>query len=407
MATSRPLRQFEKYFINASHNVQMALKLASKEYVEQVVPKFVNACAGFHLKSDGKRLIYTGPSFKVAKLPSSITSTEEAAHWIVENAAPDFSQSLSTIACNDSIVVMNSNHLCCDGGFLTYMLEKCAAKEMGHAAMFPQMIDHVFAKQLAAAPPPETHFDNSESLSRIPWNRDSAVKETDLTSQVVFRRKASDLQVFDRATGKVRGLTESLWTSLSLTLSAMSNTFHGIGSNTCVNLRQMLNHESIDLSISNSYTRLNILAKGVTPNMTLSDAFRLLRKDFETKKSNGSFFTALKLNLVGFPADPNPGSFGQVTNVGPLKLHHPITDIWIQQSVFCRAAERCFSLLSFSVIDPPRNDIVCALRYAPSVTPLRDAVKVAKSVEYIMTSIPTTTPISEVIAAAQKIQATV
>lgn len=282
------------------------------------------------------------------------------------------------------------------------MLEQAEAPEMGRAAMFPQMIDHVFAQQLSKAPPPETHFDNSESLSRIPWIRNKSVKETDLTSQIVFRRRASELQVFDKKTGKCRGLTESLWASLSLTLSAMSNNFCGVGSNTCVNLRQLLNHDSIDLSISNGYTRMNILAKDATREMPLRDVFRLLRRDFETKKENGSFFTALKLNLVGFPADPNPGSFGQVTNIGPLRLKYPITDLWIQQSVFCRAAERCFSLLSFSLIDPPRNDVAFALRYAPSVTAESEASKVARGVDFVMTSVPLDTPVGDVIRQVQQ-----
>ncbi|OHT13759.1 hypothetical protein TRFO_43267 [Tritrichomonas foetus] len=403
----RQIRHYETYFLNASHNVQMAIQLADPKYVPIFIEKLIKSCSGFHLKTDMKNLIYNGNNVEITALPHSISSTNDAVNWAVDYNSPHFDQSLATISANDSIIVINSNHLCCDGGFLKYILSHF--NQDSQAAMFPRMIDDIFGEQMKRSPPASTHFENSDTLSRIPWEdnkrENPELNETTWTKQIYLIHPASHLKCFNKDTQKMHGLTESLWTGLSLTLSAMGNTFNGtVGSNTCVNLRQLLDQNSIDLSISNGYTRMNILAHNTKLNEKLSSVYRKLRKDFETKKENGSFFTALKLNMNGFPSDPNPGSFGQVTNIGPLKIVYPISDFSIRQSVFCRAAERCFSLLSYSKIDKSRNDVILNLRYAPTVTSLSTASKVAKSVEFFLTQIDENTSVGDALTQLKDFQ---
>ena len=383
----------------------MALKFENSKIIPIFIEKLINSCSGFHIKTDYKNLIFTKDKVDIANLPKSINTPCEAAEWIVKNNPPKFVKSLSTIAANDQIIVINSNHLCCDGGFLSYILSHF--NEDGKAAMFPRMIDDIFGKQLKEAPDPSTHFVNSDTLPRIKWMKNPKIGKESLTDQVYFSHPAKELKCYNDKTKKLHELTESLWAGLSLTLSAMENKFNGvIGCNTCVNLRQMLNKKSIDLSISNGYTRMNIIASTYQDNKTyqneilnmkMGDIYKLLRKDFETKKKNGSFFTALKLNMLGFPEDPNPGSFGQVTNVGPLKINYPINDFWIQQSVFCKAAERCFSLLSYSKIDDQKgkNDVIFNLRYTPTVTPANVAKTVSQCVDFFLTEIDSQMKVKE------------
>ena len=395
MAVARPVSATERFHISANLMVQLAMELESPKYVKEAVEALQRGVVGLRLKTDGVNLISRPVNENVYQLPSSLSCARHAASHMAKHHTLPLNECLASVGCNDRFVVLNCNHACADGGFLLHILSHWR-DHTGLDSQFPTTAFDVF---------PETNdmkgpFEWALGLDKIAGikgertgkNGDDSVLADHVTAIV----PAKSLQCYRG--GKCQGLTDTLWAGLSLAVNASSHKWSEFGVKTCYDLRRMTNPSDVKWSLCNHFCGIVIVPQIVDEDMTLGEFRQEFRKAFNTQlKNNGPLgFIGWLKNLQGPRLSPVEvdGPTAEVTNVGPVMLKRPVTDIWMQQTMKSTWTEGTMSLLSYSIMDETgRNDVVTRLRFSPTSVRRERAEQISKAILHIAQHVPLSAPI--------------
>ena len=386
---------------------QMGLEIDKPSNVSKIVDKFSKIAYCLKMKTDGHHLIRTDEPVDVLEIPKSINSCMDAVTWAQQKTTPDFSKRLGTISANDRFVVVNLNHVAADGGYIKNLLTTVFEDDPSmteNLSPLPLPLEHFFQKQIDEAVVGDVKdFDTDPLITRIMLKKKDKkhwVPHAPSQAETLII-KANELQCYDKNKKTLKGLTESLWTSICLAAMSFNGKISHFGCTTCDNMRDLIpNNRRLD--ICNNYSSITTYA---TPNdkSTLQSIGRAMREDYLRRRANGYLFKTFKALFQDKTDKRLPGNPVELTNVGPLFIKKPVVDAFLGIVLDSEYCQNLISVMASSAVSEDKNDIVIRSRYSPNVMSEKDAKKFTDRIVYLMKNVPLNTNIEEAFRYVQKV----
>ena len=418
LAKSRPLDESEFYFVSkeAMEFVQLCIKLKSPEKIENYVNQVRQSIAGLYSKCDRKYLynVDRKPNeIEIHKIPNYLKSydLQDVNQWMYENHTPDIHDHLAEIAANDTMLVINSSHVCADGGYLASIVKNIQSRNglPPHPTVPGSIIellkDHFDSVQSQNKEVKLFQSDQVTYLLNLKENPD--VLETSKAHSLFKILKAKELSCFNQSNAKLQGLTDMMYCGLSLSLSAKNNKLGALGCNTCVDFRKVIPSQKVSKEMTNFFSTINIVSANMSnpsnKNLTIGDISKLFRDNFTMlMKDNALFYS--HLHPVDMHRDNTP--FAHLSNIGVIKIldNSPIEDFAIRLQVNQKAAQEVFQIVSYSKVSKGRNDVHFQCAYSPKIISDHDAKVIFDSFVYFMKNINIDTKVVDAYNSMKKIQ---
>jgi hypothetical protein len=375
---SRRISPYEKWFLDTNEIIQYAVDLVTPSHTDLFVDFLLKSVAACHLRIDGMNFIHEKAPLPIGRIPDSVQSARDAAIWAGVSYLPDFSQRLATIAVRENRVVVSVSHMCSDGVSFLDLTNDFQRGVIEKVPILPIALDDVLREELAKPLDVSRHLLDSGSLSSVGW---SDVTEAGLPDDVRCRYDFVELplsafQCFDKGKKKLVGFSDALWRSAVLACAAMNPANSYLGCTTCVNLRPFLKARAF----GNLFAPLCVVGNGLSNYARVADLDRSLRADFTEKMNGKAFLNTLKSSLDGMYAGTTRSAAIDVSNVGTFNITHPITDVWIQQTMRSRSIEGSFGLLTFAVAGNRPTNVVVRLQSSPTVINSKDAARTFRGI---------------------------
>lgn len=371
----------DQSFLKNRNSVSLVFKMKDYSYVAQTIEKIKKMAIGTRLKVEGNKLVPTNVEPKVYRIPDFKDIKQCSKYMFINHTSkPNFA--LATIGANMDTVVLNTNHICCDGTLAKEMLEvireDTAIEEPKRIRDSFEVLDKLITeyKDLpmdAFTSPNTTTFTPKDNFGRgnsLFMNKFECVSD------------AKDLQCYNRETKKVHNLTESYQAQIILALSAYENTFKKQGVKTMVNMRQFLN-EKQSFEECNIISHMPVVAHA-TPESTVQELMQMLKNDLHDKLEKGSQYVFFNYFKKPFPVKKAPGIAPAFSNVGKFVVGGPIKDFYFDISQFNFELLPIHSFSSFSIVDERkgRNDIYTRFANETAFLSPREASLIHSSVRF-------------------------
>lgn len=405
----RRLSTIDTFYNNSKGMLQLCLKIKNNTFVERILDRLNNLVLGLHTYTDDKYIYYKDnrKSFDYVKLPPSI-NLMESAKYMYENHTKDFSDCLASVGANDDTVVLNIAHLVADGLYIVNLCDALSNIDRNEtiSSFLPSNIETNFEKQINEPNEQCPFIFTDKDLLRI---YDSKIKGKSTTNYIHachshFSVPISDLQIYNKTKNKVSNLTEALWTSYILAVSAYNDRFDKTGIVTCIDMRRFLPSHMIGWDICNQYSSINVSANNFDDNSTVKELGSKMRECLNERIERGHHYSFLK-SLTSIPDGESIKGIGlELSNIGPMKISGPITDLFFKSSVSDKSTDPLISHSSYSVKTPDKNILHGMFRYKSSIIDDKTANIISKSVEYILKNINVNTSVKESIKMVQEFQ---
>ena len=385
---------------------QMALEIDKPANVPKIVDKLKNAFS-LKLKTDGQSLIRTNEPVEVLEIPRSISSCMDAVSWAQKRTTPDFSRRLGSISANDRFVVVNLNHVAADGGYIKNLLQSIFVDDpvmTEDLSPLPRPLEYFFQKQIEEADCTGVKdFDTDPFITRATFTRSDPqhyIPHAPSQSKTVFIN-ADELQCYDKSRKTLKGLTESLWTSICLSAMTFNGKISHFGCTTCDNMRDLI-PISQKLDICNNYSSITTYAKP-TETSTIQSIGKAMREDYKRRRENGYLFKTFKALFQNKTSDSIPGSPVELTNVGPLFIKKPVVDAFLGIRLDSDYCQSLISVMTSSVVTEGKNQMAIRTRYSPNAMTSDEAQKLTDRIAYILKNVPLQTNLEEAFRYIQKV----
>ena len=333
----------ELTFIKDKGFIQFALEVEEPQALPNILNKLKKSTTGLYIKTDGENLIRNAADVEnvtVHQIPSHIKSLQKCCEWIYNCYTPNPQYALGSIAADKTRIVINSCHSLTDGSFYQRLLQDITSSDSNHLfdSIFPlsgdlktDLLKNEFSD-----------FINNESTylkKLVPFNRrdytyidiqerpDMPNPDDQLMMRLTHELDIDQLSIYDPKTKKVKGLSEFLWTALTMSINVINGSFGSFGLGTCMDFRRLIPSTRINNRFGSAFTDFYITIKNPSPRMTISNICNEFRKSFNIIKNNNGFYEQY-LHPFNFPMEGR--SIGSVSNVGPFEFKKPIKDIYCQ-----------------------------------------------------------------------------
>jgi hypothetical protein len=389
MAISRPLSPMERIFVSGSLVCQVGMTVENKAARDFLIERLKTHVLAFRLTTD-ERVFHVNPtpSIPVHPLPDGFPSLEHACIYTSRYFTPPKSVALGSIAANDTTVILNVNHVCLDGGYAKLIVQHIFDDKLPEApAGLPIAGESVFASQLAGIESTSKIVFVDDSLTRIYPSPTDQRPRGSPARYVTFPVEPASLPVFDKKTGKLRGLTDHMWASEILAASAFNGTLGNVGTCTCLDLRQFFPTQP---TWEHCLAFACVIARGEKAALgrRFGDLSRSLRESFQAKiraKDYLNYLAGSSAFLEGRPDPPPPGVGVELTNVGAVTVVKPFVDVWMQQTSDEDSVKGIISLQSSQLVKGKEaGPLVQRCRYAPSELDDREARIITKMIAFAM-----------------------
>lgn len=394
---SRPLDESEFYFVSkeAMEFVQLSFELDSSASVSNFVNQLKYSVAGLHARCDRDRLFSINrhlSEIPVYSIPSHLRTLKAVNQWMYLNHTPEINDRLAEIACDDHRVVINSSHVCADGGYLASLVKGIQTKEglPAHPTL-PGSIVSILNDELTrvksnkeiklAGPDSVTYLLNQKEDVNVPENCKAY--------SIIQSDDSKSLACYDEKKKKINGLTEHMWCGLSLSICALNNEIGPIGVNTCVDFRRLVKPQSrVSNEMTNFFGVVNIVADHFDdPNLKISDLSKQFRDHFNYVINSDAIFYNY-LHPTDMHKDNTP--VAHLSNIGPIKYKKPIKDFEITLNLNQKSAQDVAQIVSYSKInenDENNNVIHYQFAYSPRVISHKLGRKIFDSFHFFMRNI--------------------
>lgn len=387
-------------FVNPINNVfiQFAIEVDNPSELPFLLEKVRDTTVGLYTKTDGLRLYDNNKnkeSIKIHRIPRKIKNLEDCCDWINNEFTPDSRYSMATIASDDTRVVVNSNHALTDGGYFVYLLDAIQRSSFDaknrkirdvRTDLFKSEFDDFLKKN------------EKRTFNSVCFNDITRIKEQEIVNPVDSYDKSNarlrttikitDLShsIFDRKTGKIKHMSEFLWTGLCMAINAKNNEFGKFGVGSCMDLRRLIPKEKVDLSFGSAYTDFYLPITNVNSKLTIEEICSLFRKRFNEIKNTDYFF---KEYLCPSNCLIENMPMAHVSNVGQIKIKSPLKDFYIQCSSNEFGLRPFFQITSYSKmkIETGLNDLVLNLRYSPVIVSNKNAYDIFETFFYFLKNV--------------------
>ena len=388
---SRQLDSVEKAFISMKCYAQLVIELENEKRVLEFINKLQKYVIGFHLKADDNNLILHHDKQPVHELPKGMTDHQQITDWIYHNHTLSTSQTLASIAARDNLIAVNINHICVDGRILKALTETLPLPEEVVTHSVPPSQYSLFKDDIERINDlgNKMYFPNEDPrISRlIPKQKpDNILKNTGFDMKKMPLSKLAC-----NKNGKIKGLTEALWTAGVLTIAAYNETLEPCGASTSIDLRHYIGGNYGQFEIGSCVGSVSACTDMI-PEETVGDLGEQMRKDFQRQFGNHEAFafqaSAHRVLVQKNPYPSIPGVGFELSNIGPVKLQRPIKNI-LMSSMSPEGQLNMFSCASFSTVSeiPECNQITTGLFFSNQTLSLKEASLINDSIQFSLSHI--------------------
>lgn len=401
----RPLEFIERDFVTpgSSEFVQLAIKFTDSSLVPKVVDNFKKIFYGQRLKVLDKTYYKTTGTF-IARLPTPINDCKEACKWIFENHRRPVSETLTTIAANDNIVVVNSNHTAADSSFLIRAMDHCLDEDVCPLAEVPYVMSKAYKKQLDKAKASNVKlypYHDCTHFTYDPKDPELTKKGTGV-SYIQDEFPVEKLVCYDSKKKRPINLSAVEFSSISLACSAFNEKLpNNFALPFVIDLKRFLEDPSkVDWSYNNHVCSTNLFYN-IQPNITLNDANKLFTKSLKEQELDGSYYASTQ---APYHFIENNNIYGNLSNIGPIKFKKPVADFYIKSTNDGVGVDNQVCIITYSKVNETSNILTNQLRYTTSTVTHKAANIFYDSYKYILTTIPLDTKLSEAFKAVKEFQ---
>ena len=387
------LRGYEKSFIEGNNIIKLALKLKDPSYVAPTIEKLRKYTVGTRLRYEDGKIMPTPYEVPTVRLPDNFKSLREACEYMAFHHTCYPSQVLGNIGANKDTVVLNINHIACDGEM---MIELFEAIRDNKEAETPQRIVSVyesFKEELENAkecPEPPAYDPNVTKFT----SKDKAFLNGSMfREKVYFNMPVDHLKCYNPKTKRVHMLTDAYNAQIILAMSAYEGTFARQGLPTSINLRQF--HKGKQSFENCCLISIVPVHSHATPESTVAEMMNMLRSDLNSvfkKNIHFGHYHNFERNFDHKKAIP--GAAINFSNAGKFVIKGPIVDdVYADLSIFPNPTPLS-AISHIAVIDEEkgRNEVLSTYGYQTQLISHREAQMMLNSIKFGLTSIdPETT----------------
>jgi hypothetical protein len=309
------------------------------------------------------------PTFKI---PDDIGNLQDAGFFAVKKYRPSYSERLASICYNKNMVVLVSNHCVSDGGYFQWLNSFLVGDPVQPDPHFllPISASVAFRDQIKAPPNPvpcKTSFlkTNSftQSLEKAPYRFKPF--EIPLNSIPSFKN------------GKVSGMTEILWNSMSLVASASKGKFENSSVATCFDMRKIFkaNWNHCDM-----FSVFVVEGRNVHSGMSVGELSSKMRADFKEKLAKQAYFDIFK--QTEFPSNSEVGV--EISSVGVLKTGGVVEDIYASLHLNNSAGDAgTLQITAFTV----NGELRARVRFPPAHVSDGEGEQLAAAARHVITHV--------------------
>lgn len=407
----RPLKGIELHFANKAYheNILMAIKFSHPKYVPMAIENFKKIFCGFRLKIvDNHYCRKDSNEITVHQIPGWIQDCQFANSWVFRNHTIPITEGLTTIACNDSIVVVNSSHNLNDGGFMVKALNQCI-DDLSNEKVYsdpPLYSSDAFKDDFEEA---TRKFDKKlihpmNKLTKCQYDTNDPHLAPPGTHYIDHNDiiHSSALSCYDEKTKRPKSLSEMSWTAIGMSIAALNFINNRIpydyrdplSLTVVLDARRFAFDKSrINWQFGNCVAQPSIKAD-VTKNDTIQDVCKKFRQYINILNPYGALYSAGHMHEL--LSTPPKVIFGCDSSIGPIKFKRPILDFDItdQAKMTLGTGDHGekhgsqFTIISYSKINEDRNDFCYFSRFFPASMSFENAGALIASYRYFMTKIP-------------------
>lgn len=380
----RPLTIYDNFYISTNSHIQLAMRCKKESYIERVLHNLKKMAVGTRLRIENGHLIIENREIPVYRLPNSIRTPYEATNYVALNHVSNPSISLATISANDSIVAINSHHLCFDGGIA---LEIFNGLRDNIDVKLPQKVENifdVFSIEIEKAKHWSMIDAINPELTRVrPRDKIGLFQKNSRSITTTFS-DTKNLKCYNEKTEKVHMLTDALYAQIILASSAFEGAFKAAGVKTMINMRPFIKDDKNPWENGVSLSKITVNANDATFDTTVGNLMNMFRNDFNKSLKEGKHFGYLKKYHEKPPKNKKiiPGTFFVLSNVGQFKLGGPFDDVHLRTSGGASDYFPSISFLHFAKIGENKNQAFSSFSYQPSKMTKREADLLLNSVHY-------------------------
>lgn len=392
-------------FINKNNcYIQFGIEVEHSSDLPTILNKIKNATAGLYIKSDGYNLYENyknQENVTVHKIPSEIKTLSECCDWIYTTYTPSFEDSLASIAADDHRIVVNSNHSISDGGYFATLLQNIQDPNYDDIFKRKAPIPHDLVSDLMKDEFEDFLKNKTKYLSKCPTIHQSDLTYLNIQEKVEMpdsynllpKRlrtsiKISELSpyIYNKKTGKVKNMSDFLWTGLCMAINAKNGQFGPIGVGSCMDFRRLIKKERVNQTFGNAFTNFTLAVQNANPRMTINDICSTFRRNFNLIKNNDWFY---KEYMFPFQYKKENYAISHVSNVGPMKIKSPFKDFSIQVSTKEQGLRPYIQVTTYSKSkeDSDMNDLIIHMRYSHSVMSMKSANDIFDTYVYFLKNI--------------------
>lgn len=396
----RKLDESEYYFISkeAMEFVQLSIEFETSADTIKYLNQLKRSVAGLYARCDGKNIysIERNPSdIQVHRIPSNINSLKAVNQWMYDQHTPDLATHLAEIGSDEHRIVINSSHICSDGGYLASLINGIQTNEgLPLHPTLPGSITDLLQEELSKVKNrKDIKISGFDKVTKLCIQKvDPTVPELSKAHIITEIDDVHNLACYDRNKDKTNGLTENMWCALSLAFCALNKKINPIGISTCVDFRRFIYPKSrISNSMTNFFGCINIVADKINSHLYVSDILGQFRDNFNYIIDNEALFYnyihPIEMNINNKP-------IAHLSNIGPIKFKSPIKDFEMSLRVNQKAQQQSAQISSYSKLKVDnkngnviKNDIHYQFTYSPAIISDETGKKIFESFKFFMNNI--------------------
>lgn len=325
----RKMSVLEKNYIPTAMEVVVAYRVKDKKARDEVCEKLIKSVATFHMHVEGDDYVFSPRDVPVHRIPSGITDLKDQAFYLSEHFSKLPSIALGSIAISDDTVVFSTNHGVNDGGAIKDITECLSlGKEMPKLEL-PLDVFEAYPEQIENA---KIFYDGfATNKNDVRYNSADLKNATNSFNSKCALSSLYDYEFkcFDKKDKKLHGLTESYFSSMVLSLSAMNGKFDKGGLWEVIGMRPYGNPK-LNLRQGNHCTIIPVDLNGATNDTTIVEMMKMYRKDLQNKLKKNAHFAFWNAIKYGYPkAEPIPGAPTIRSSIGNLIAKGPLKDVFL------------------------------------------------------------------------------
>ena len=372
----RKLEGIENHFANPLYNefIEFAVKFNNPQLVPKAVKNLKKLFVGLRLKVIDQHYCEKEEE-NLIKLPNWIQDCKTACDWIFENHSLPIEKGLTTIAANDSIITINTNHNVGDSGFILKSIRHCLDDSIANVDHIkcPSLDLDVFKEERKNALKSDIKLRSAKELTSFIYDKNDPHFSEEPTK--VFMESAipvEQLTCYDSKLKRPKGLTEQIWTAIAMNQAAMALKDYpkqDLGLGIIIDTRKFTDDPTkIDWSLTQAVATAFIKT---TPNknMTIREIGQGLRRDLQRLGKNGVYQWLNKGEYSQLPYH----AYGLSSSIGAVEIHEPMTDFHLQSRAVLSKDLKLDNkypsgllIVSFSKVTPTKNIFYPLSAFYPS-----------------------------------------